>query len=109
MLALGQLPFATLFKLDFKWAPTKDIEEFNVVFSQINYDDIFGFLSFIDSYSALQHKRARFQDFADMLSTCNLWSQDYGATWRGHNANKLFIRYLFEVEVSLDTQVAMFV
>ena len=63
----------------------------------------------IDSYSALQHKRARFQDFADMLSTCNLWSQDYGATWRGHNANKLFIRNLFEVEVSLDSLVAMFV
>ena len=50
----------------------------------------------IDSYSALHHKCAWFQDFADMFSTCNLWLRKYGVAWRGHNVNKLFIENMFD-------------
>ena len=32
----------------------------------------------IDSYSALHHKYVWFQNFPDMLSTCNLWLRVYG-------------------------------
>ena len=50
----------------------------------------------IDSYFALHHKCVWFQNFPDVLSTCNLWLRVYGAAWRGHNVNKLSIENLFE-------------
>ena len=49
-----------------------------------------------DSYSALHHKCAWFQDFADMFSTCNLWLRKYGVAWCSHNVNKLFIENMFD-------------
>ena len=67
------------------------------MFSQMNNDDVFGFLSLNWFLLCFTPQVCVIQIFPDMLSTCNSWLRVYGAPyWRGHNVNKLSTENLFE-------------